>query len=154
MTFIYDLQSATKLCSLFVFWYKSLTNWRKCNTLAVTSLDCHQVQTNHIVNKCQGLEVNTLQEKCWVEFLHFAILTRLAPVLLVILKSGQKLFAIIVHMQGHKGMVVSTSSEGEGKKEKKKKLFFGLSSCGLLFVVFYFTWAEVSPAQEGTSYSY
>lgn len=65
-------------------------------------------------------------------------------------------------------MVVSTSSEGKGsiffffekelfnervRKEKKLKLFFGLSSCGLVFAVFYFTPLEVSPTQEGASYS-
>lgn len=56
MSFIYGLQSAIRNCIFFRF--NLLTHWRKCNTLAVTSLDCHQVQINRIVNKYQSLGVN------------------------------------------------------------------------------------------------
>lgn len=56
MSFIYGLQSAARNCIFFRF--NLLNNWRKCNTLAVTSLDCHQVQITRVVTKCQGLGVN------------------------------------------------------------------------------------------------
>lgn len=55
MSFIYGLQSATRNCIFFRF--NLLTNWRKCNT-ATTSLDYHQVQINHVVNKHRVLGVN------------------------------------------------------------------------------------------------
>lgn len=56
MSFMFGLQFATRNSIFFRF--NLLTNWRKCNTLAVTSLDCHQVQINHIINKYRGLGVN------------------------------------------------------------------------------------------------
>ena len=56
MSFIYGLQSAARNC--FFFRFNLLTNWRKCNTQAVTSGDFHQVKINHIVNKSLGLGVN------------------------------------------------------------------------------------------------
>lgn len=51
MSFVYGLQSATRNCVSFRFNLR--TNWRKCNTTATTSLDCHQVQLNHIVNNIE-----------------------------------------------------------------------------------------------------
>ncbi|XP_016068385.1 PREDICTED: metalloendopeptidase OMA1, mitochondrial isoform X1 [Miniopterus natalensis] len=56
MSFVYGFQSASRNCVFFRF--NLLTNWRKCNTPAVTSLNCHQAQINHVVNKHQGLGVN------------------------------------------------------------------------------------------------
>lgn len=56
MNFINGLQSATRNCVFFRF--HLLASWRKCNTLAVISPDCHQVQINHTINKYQGLGVN------------------------------------------------------------------------------------------------
>ncbi|XP_036767126.2 metalloendopeptidase OMA1, mitochondrial [Manis pentadactyla] len=55
MSFVCGWQAATRSCVFFRF--NLLVNWRKCHTLAATSLDCHQVQINHIVNKYQGLGV-------------------------------------------------------------------------------------------------
>ena len=56
MSFIYGLQPAARNC--FFLRFNLLTNWRKCNTQAVTSRDFHQVKINHIVNKSPGLGVN------------------------------------------------------------------------------------------------
>lgn len=56
MSFICGLQFAARNCVFFRF--NLLTSWRKCNTQAVTSLDCHQVKINNIVNKSLGLGVN------------------------------------------------------------------------------------------------
>lgn len=56
MSFIYALPSATRNCVFFRF--HLLTSWRLCNTLTVTSPDCHQVQIIHTVNKYQGLGVH------------------------------------------------------------------------------------------------
>lgn len=55
MNFVHGLWYATRNCGFFRF--NLLTNWRKCNALPVISLDCHQAQINHIVNKYQGLGV-------------------------------------------------------------------------------------------------
>lgn len=51
MSFICGLQFATRNCVSSRF--NLLTNWRKCNTIAITSLDCHQVQVNHVVNNIE-----------------------------------------------------------------------------------------------------
>ncbi|XP_070259456.1 metalloendopeptidase OMA1, mitochondrial isoform X2 [Myotis yumanensis] len=51
MSFVYGLQSATRNCVFFRF--NLLTNWRKCHTTAIISLDCHQVQVKHIVNNIE-----------------------------------------------------------------------------------------------------
>ncbi|ELK06200.1 metalloendopeptidase OMA1, mitochondrial isoform X1 [Pteropus alecto] len=56
MSFIYGLQSATR--NRIFFRFNLLTNWRKCNTVAANSLNYHQVQINHVVNKHRGLGVN------------------------------------------------------------------------------------------------
>ncbi|XP_012640578.2 metalloendopeptidase OMA1, mitochondrial [Microcebus murinus] len=50
MSFMCGLQSAARNCVFFRF--NSLANWRKCNTIVVTS------QINCTVNKCQGLGVS------------------------------------------------------------------------------------------------
>lgn len=51
MRFVYGLQSATRNCVSFRV--NLLTRWRKCNTTALTSLDCRQVQVNHRVNNIE-----------------------------------------------------------------------------------------------------
>lgn len=56
MSFIFGLQSATR--NRVFFRFHLLAKWRLCNTLAVTSPDCHQVQITHVVNKCQGLRLH------------------------------------------------------------------------------------------------
>lgn len=56
MSFVYRLHSATRNCILFRC--NLLINWRKCNTVAAPSLDYHQVQINHVVNKHRRLGVN------------------------------------------------------------------------------------------------
>ncbi|XP_003464099.1 metalloendopeptidase OMA1, mitochondrial isoform X1 [Cavia porcellus] len=71
------------------------------------------------------------------------------PLLLVLLKPLQKLFAIIVGRGIRKWWQALPPNKKELFRENvrrnKWKLFFGLSTCGLLFVVFYFTHLEVSP---------
>ncbi|KAM5323729.1 metalloendopeptidase OMA1, mitochondrial isoform 1-T5 [Glossophaga mutica] len=71
------------------------------------------------------------------------------PLLLIILKPVQKLLAIIVGRGIRKWWRALPPNKKELFKESvrknKWKLFLGLSSFGLLFVVFYFTHLEVSP---------
>ncbi|XP_015307188.3 metalloendopeptidase OMA1, mitochondrial isoform X2 [Macaca fascicularis] len=71
------------------------------------------------------------------------------PLLLMILKPVQKLFAIIVGRGIRKWWQALPPNKKELFKQSirknKWKLFLGLSSFGLLFVVFYFTHLEVSP---------
>uniref|UniRef100_A0A8C0LY34 Metalloendopeptidase OMA1, mitochondrial n=1 Tax=Canis lupus familiaris TaxID=9615 RepID=A0A8C0LY34_CANLF len=218
MSFICGLQSATRNCVFFRI--HLLTNWRRCNTLTVTSPDCHQVQISQIVNKCQGLEVNQcdrltflpenfyfcrtfnnkrpkclLSTRCkefgmvtpnctaWngsfsrqllikevagvpaLSLLHplnclpkrdtrsFHTSSRFqaapVPLLLIILKPVQKLFAIIVGRGIRKWWQALPPNKKELFKESlrknKWKLLLCFSSFGLLFVVFYFTHLEVSP---------
>ncbi|XP_063457037.1 metalloendopeptidase OMA1, mitochondrial isoform X8 [Pan paniscus] len=218
MSFICGLQSAARNHVFFRF--NSLSNWRKCNTLASTSRGCHQVQVNHIVNKYQGLGVNqcdrwsflpgnfhfyrtfnnkragglssTKSKEIWritskctvwndafsrqllikevtavpslsvlhplspasirpIRNFHTSPRFQAAPVplLLMILKPVQKLFAIIVGRGIRKWWQALPPNKKEVFKENirknKWKLFLGLSSFGLLFVVFYFTHLEVSP---------
>ncbi|XP_047583228.1 metalloendopeptidase OMA1, mitochondrial isoform X1 [Lutra lutra] len=218
MNLIYGLQSATRNCVFFRF--HLLAHWRKCNTRAVTSPDCHQVQINHIVNTYQGLGVNQydrltflpenfsfsktfsnerpgclLSTRCkeigmvtpkctvWNDSLsrqlqikevtgvpalsllhplnclherdirsfHTSPQCQAAPVplLLIILKPVQKLFAIIVGRGIRKWWQALPPNKKELFKESlrknKWKLLLCFSSFGLLFVVFYFTHLEVSP---------
>lgn len=218
MSFLCGLQSAARNCVFFQF--NLLTNWRKCNTLAITLLDCHQVKINHIVNKSQGLRINqgdrlaflpenfdfyrtfidrragclldtrskgiwmiTRKRPAWndsfsrqlrmkgvpvvptpsvsrllnclptrdVRSFHTSPRFHAAPVplLLMILKPVQKLLAIIVGRGIRKWWRALPPNKKELFKESvrknKWKLFLGLSSFGLLFVVFYFTHLEVSP---------
>uniref|UniRef100_A0A8C7AME6 Metalloendopeptidase OMA1, mitochondrial n=1 Tax=Neovison vison TaxID=452646 RepID=A0A8C7AME6_NEOVI len=217
MNLIYGLQSATRNCVFFRF--HLLAHWRRCNTRAVTSPDCHQVQINHIVNKYQGLGVNQYDRltflpenfsfsktfsnerpgcllstrykeigmvtpKCtvWndssrqlqikevtgvpalsllhplnclherdVRSFHTSPQFQAAPVplLLIILKPVQKLFAIIVGRGIRKWWQALPPNKKELFKESlrknKWKLLLCFSSFGLLFVVFYFTHLEVSP---------
>ncbi|XP_025727510.2 metalloendopeptidase OMA1, mitochondrial [Callorhinus ursinus] len=218
MNFIYGLQSATRNCVFFRF--HVLASWRKCNTLAVTSPDCHQVQINHIVNKYQGpgvnqcdrltflpenfyfcktfskkrpgcllstryKEIGMVTPKCsvWndsfsrqllikevtgvpalsllhplnclherdIRSFHTSPRFQAAPVplLLIILKPVQKLFAIIVGRGIRKWWQALPPNKKELFKESlrknKWKLLLCFSSFGLLFVVFYFTHLEVSP---------
>ncbi|XP_030898040.1 metalloendopeptidase OMA1, mitochondrial isoform X3 [Leptonychotes weddellii] len=218
MNFIYGLQSPTRNCVFFRF--HMLANWRKCNTLAVTSPDCHQGQINRIVNKYQGLGVNQCDRltflaehfyfyktfsnkrpgcllsmrcreigmvtpKCtvWndsfsrqllikevtgvpalsllhplnclherdIRSFHTSPRFQAAPVplLLIILKPVQKLFAIIVGRGIRKWWQALPPNKKELFKESlrknKWKLLLCFSSFGLLFVVFYFTHLEVSP---------
>ncbi|XP_006048330.2 metalloendopeptidase OMA1, mitochondrial [Bubalus bubalis] len=218
MSFIYGLQSAARNC--FFFRFNLLTNWRKCNTQAVTSGDFHQMKINHIVNKSLGLGVNhgdrwtplpenflfyrtfntkrkgcllttrskeiwMISRKCtaWTDSFSRQLqmkdvpivpahsvshpLNHLptrdirsfhtsprcqaapAPLLLMILKPVQKLLAIIVGRGIRKWWQALPPNKKELFKESlrknKWKLFLGLSSFGLLFVVFYFTHLEVSP---------
>ncbi|XP_034874350.1 metalloendopeptidase OMA1, mitochondrial isoform X2 [Mirounga leonina] len=218
MNFIYGLQSPTRNCVFFRF--HMLANWRKCNTLAVTSPDCLQGQINHIVNKYQGLGVNQcdrltflaehfyfyktfsnkrpgclLSTRCkeigmvtpkctvWndsfsrqllikevtgvpalsllhplnclherdIRSFHTSPRFQAAPVplLLIILKPVQKLFAIIVGRGIRKWWQALPPNKKELFKESlrknKWKLLLCFSSFGLLFVVFYFTHLEVSP---------
>ncbi|XP_037354493.1 metalloendopeptidase OMA1, mitochondrial isoform X1 [Talpa occidentalis] len=215
MNYIYGLQSATRNR---VFRFNTLTKWKKCNSLAVSSRDCHQVQINYIlknqdlgVNQCDRLtfhgnfhcyrtfsnkgtgcllstkskEILTTTRKCtaWndtlsrqlpikevvgvptVSVLHplnffpvrdirsFHTSPRFqaapVPLLLIILKPVQKLLAIIVGRGIRKWWQALPPNKKELFKESvrknKWKLFLGLSSFGLLFVVFYFTHLEVSP---------
>ncbi|KAG8518940.1 Metalloendopeptidase OMA1, mitochondrial, partial [Galemys pyrenaicus] len=71
------------------------------------------------------------------------------PLLLIILKPVQKLLAIIVGRGIRKWWQALPPNKKELFKESvrknKWKLFLGLSSFGLLFIVFYFTHLEVSP---------
>ncbi|XP_048207376.1 metalloendopeptidase OMA1, mitochondrial isoform X2 [Perognathus longimembris pacificus] len=71
------------------------------------------------------------------------------PLLLVILKPVQKLLAIIVGRGIRKWWQALPPNKKELFKESvrrnKWKLLLGLSSFGLLFIVFYFTHLEVSP---------
>ncbi|XP_012922867.1 metalloendopeptidase OMA1, mitochondrial isoform X3 [Heterocephalus glaber] len=71
------------------------------------------------------------------------------PLLLVLLKPLQKLLAIIVGRGIRKWWQALPPNKKELFRESvrrnKWKLFLGLSTCGLLFVVFYFTHLEVSP---------
>ncbi|XP_022352999.1 metalloendopeptidase OMA1, mitochondrial isoform X2 [Enhydra lutris kenyoni] len=218
MNLIYGLQSATRNCVFFRF--HLLAHWRKCNTRAVTSPDCHQVQINHIVNTYQGLGINQydrltflpenfsfsktfsnerpgclLSTRCkeigmvtpkrtvWNDSLsrqlqikevtgisalsllhplnclherdirsfHTSPQCQAAPVplLLIILKPVQKLFAIIVGRGIRKWWQALPPNKKELFKESlrknKWKLLLCFSSFGLLFVVFYFTHLEVSP---------
>ncbi|XP_033291299.1 metalloendopeptidase OMA1, mitochondrial isoform X3 [Orcinus orca] len=218
MSFICGLQFAARNCVFFRF--NLLTSWRKCNTQAVTSLDCHQVKINNIVNKSLGLGVNQgdrwtflpenvhfcrtfnnkrtgcllsirsketwmITQKCtaWnnsfsrqllmkdilvvpalsvvhplnclptrdIRSFHTSPRFQAAPVplLLMILKPVQKLLAIIVGRGIRKWWQALPPNKKELFKESvrknKWKLFLGLSSFGLLFVVFYFTHLEVSP---------
>ncbi|XP_066228279.1 metalloendopeptidase OMA1, mitochondrial [Saccopteryx leptura] len=218
MSFLCGLQSATRNCVFFQV--NLLTNWRKYNMLAVTSLNCHQIQINHIVNKCQGPEVNhcdrltslpgnfhfcrtksnrrtgclsSIKSKdvwmitgnctvpsdsfsrqklieavtvvpalsvlhplsCFpvrdVRSFHTSPRFQAAPIplLLMILKPVQKLLAIIVGRGIRKWWRALPPNKKELFKESvrnnKWKFFLGLSSFGLLFVVFYFTHLEVSP---------
>nr|XP_030726162.1 metalloendopeptidase OMA1, mitochondrial isoform X2 [Globicephala melas] len=218
MSFICGLQFAARNCVFFRF--NLLTSWRKCNTQAVTSLDCHQVKINNIVNKSLGLGVNQgdrwtflpenvhfcrtfnnkrtgfllstrsketwmIPQKCtaWnnsfsrqllmkdvlvvpalsvvhplnclptrdIRSFHTSPRFQAAPVplLLTILKPVQKLLAIIVGRGIRKWWQALPPNKKELFKESvrknKWKLFLGLSSFGLLFVVFYFTHLEVSP---------
>uniref|UniRef100_A0A8C3YJI8 Metalloendopeptidase OMA1, mitochondrial n=1 Tax=Catagonus wagneri TaxID=51154 RepID=A0A8C3YJI8_9CETA len=218
MSFICGLQSAVRNCVFLQF--NLLTNWRKCSTLPVTLLDCHQVKINHIVNKSQGQRINrgdrltflpenfdfyrtfinkrtgcllnTRSKESWMipqkrtpwndSFSRqlrmkdvlvvptpsvFHLLNRLptrdirgfhtsprfqaapVPLLLMILKPVQKLLAIIVGRGIRKWWQALPPNKKELFKESvrrnKWKLFLGLSSFGLLFVVFYFTHLEVSP---------
>ncbi|XP_069334097.1 metalloendopeptidase OMA1, mitochondrial [Eulemur rufifrons] len=216
MSFIYGLQSAARNCVFFRF--NSLANWRKCNTLLVTSPDCHQVQINHTVNKYQRLGVSqcnrltflpgnftfyrTFKNKriaclpsskskeiwmtaskytAWndsfsrqllikevtvvpallhrpscspirvIRCFHTSPRFQAAPVpfLLIILKPVQKLLAIIVGRGIRKWWQALPPNKKELFKESirknKWKLFLGLSSFGLVFLVFYFTHLEVSP---------
>ncbi|KAM9110474.1 metalloendopeptidase OMA1, mitochondrial isoform 4-T6 [Megaptera novaeangliae] len=218
MSFICGLQFAARNCVFFRL--NLLTSWRKCNTQAVTSLDCHQVKINNIVNKSLGLGVNQgdrwtflpenfhfcrtfnnkrtgcllstrskeiwmITQKCtaWnnsfsrqllmkdvpvvpalsvvhplnclptrdIRSFHTSPRFHAAPVplLLMILKPVQKLLAIIVGRGIRKWWQALPPNKKELFKESvrknKWKLFLGLSSFGLLFVVFYFTHLEVSP---------
>nr|XP_006200602.1 metalloendopeptidase OMA1, mitochondrial isoform X1 [Vicugna pacos]XP_015091688.1 metalloendopeptidase OMA1, mitochondrial isoform X1 [Vicugna pacos]XP_031540185.1 metalloendopeptidase OMA1, mitochondrial isoform X1 [Vicugna pacos] len=218
MSFIHGLQSAARNCVFFRF--SLLTNWRKCHTLAVTSLDYPQVKINCTVNKSQDLglnqgdrltflpenyhffrtfnskrtgcflsasikEIGMVSQKCtaWnnsfsrqhlrkeipgvsplsvscplnclpirdVRSFHTSPRFQAAPVplLLMILKPVQKLLAIIVGRGIRKWWQALPPNKKELFKESirknKWKLFLGLSSSGLLFVVFYFTHLEVSP---------
>ncbi|XP_034509224.1 metalloendopeptidase OMA1, mitochondrial isoform X2 [Ailuropoda melanoleuca] len=218
MSFINGLQSATRNCVFFRF--HLLASWRKCNTLAVISPDCHQVQINHTINKYQGLGVNQCDRltflpenfyfsktvsskrpgcllntsfkengmvtpKCTVwndsfsrqllmkEVMGVPALSQLhplnclherdirsfhtspqfqaapVPLLLMILKPVQKLFAIIVGRGIRKWWQALPPNKKELFKESlrknKWKLLLCFSSFGLLFVVFYFTHLEVSP---------
>ncbi|XP_007462633.1 PREDICTED: metalloendopeptidase OMA1, mitochondrial [Lipotes vexillifer] len=218
MSFICGLQFAARNCVFLRV--NLLTSWRKCNTQAVTSLDCHQVKINNIVNKSLGLGVNQgdrwtflpenfhfcrtlnnkrtgcllstrskeiwmITQKCsaWnnsfsrqllmkdvlvvpalsvvhplnclptrdIRSFHTSPRFQAAPVplLLMILKPVQKLLAIIVGRGIRKWWQALPPNKKELFKESvrknKWKLFLGLSSFGLLFVVFYFTHLEVSP---------
>ncbi|XP_003411205.1 metalloendopeptidase OMA1, mitochondrial isoform X1 [Loxodonta africana] len=218
MAFIYGLQSATR--NYVFFRLSSLANWRKCNTLSVSSPGCHRVQMNYIVNKYQGLRVNQCDSftflpgnfhfcrtfnnkrtgflkstrsmdswritcKCpaWnnssprrvllnevavlpafsvlhplncfptreIRSFHTSPCFQAAPVplLLIILKPVQKLFAIIVGRGIRKWWQALPPNKKELFKESvrrnKWKLFLGLSTFGLLFIMFYFTHLEVSP---------
>ncbi|KAM5248577.1 metalloendopeptidase OMA1, mitochondrial [Ctenodactylus gundi] len=71
------------------------------------------------------------------------------PLLLIILKPVQKLLAIIVGRGIRKWWQALPPNKKELFKESMRKnrwkLLLGLSSSGLLFVVFYFTHLEVSP---------
>ncbi|KAM9688588.1 metalloendopeptidase OMA1, mitochondrial isoform 3-T7 [Trichechus inunguis] len=71
------------------------------------------------------------------------------PLLLIILKPVQKLLAVIVGRGIRKWWQALPPNKKELFKESvrknKWKLFLGLSSFGLLFVVFYFTHLEMSP---------
>ncbi|XP_049630565.1 metalloendopeptidase OMA1, mitochondrial [Suncus etruscus] len=71
------------------------------------------------------------------------------PLLLIILKPVQKLLAIIVGRGIRNWWKALPPNKKELFKESvrknKWKVFFGLSSFGLLFIVFYFTHLEVSP---------
>ncbi|XP_045839890.1 metalloendopeptidase OMA1, mitochondrial [Meles meles] len=218
MNLIYGLKSATRNCVFFRF--HLMAHWRKCNTRAVTSPGCHQVQINHVVNKYQGLGVNQYDRltflpenfsfsktfsnerpgcllstrckeigmvtpKCTVwndsfsRQLHIKEVTGVpaltllhplnclherdirsfhtsprfqaapVPLLLIILKPVQKLFAIIVGRGIRKWWQALPPNKKELFKESlrknKWKLLLCFSSFGLLFVVFYFTHLEVSP---------
>ncbi|MBZ3880463.1 Metalloendopeptidase OMA1, mitochondrial [Sciurus carolinensis] len=71
------------------------------------------------------------------------------PLFLIILKPVQKLLAIIVGRGIRKWWQALPPNKKElfkaSVRRNKWKLFLGLSSFGLLFVVFYFTHLEVSP---------
>uniref|UniRef100_A0A8C8ZDI4 Metalloendopeptidase OMA1, mitochondrial n=1 Tax=Prolemur simus TaxID=1328070 RepID=A0A8C8ZDI4_PROSS len=216
MRFICGLQSAAKNCVFFRF--NSLANWRKCNTLLVTSPDCPQVQINRTINRYPGLGVSqcnrltflrgnftfyrtfknkniaclpsSKSKEIWMTSSKYtvwndsfsrqllmkevtvvpALLHRLncspiraircfhtsprfqaapVPFLLIILKPVQKLLAIIVGRGIRKWWQALPPNKKELFKESirknKWKLFLGLSSFGLVFLVFYFTHLEVSP---------
>ncbi|XP_004642648.1 metalloendopeptidase OMA1, mitochondrial [Octodon degus] len=215
MSFIYGLLSTTR--SSFVFRLNPLGNWKKWNSLAVTSACCHQSQRHHLVNRCQGLtllhqcdrltfapadfhfdrtfynrrpgffsraqckDVQVVTHKCFfwsdsfprwaltkegavflgcplmlsplrsVRNFHTSSRVQAAPVplLLILLKPLQKLFAIIVGRGIRKWWQALPPNRKElfreSVRKNKWKLFLGLSTCGLLFVVFYFTHLEVSP---------
>lgn len=86
-----------------------------------------------------------------VRTFHTSVRLQAAPVplLLVILKPVQKLFAIIVGRGIRKWWQALPPNKKEVFKESVRKnkwnLFLGLSGFGLLFIVFYFTHLEVSP---------
>ncbi|XP_073936092.1 metalloendopeptidase OMA1, mitochondrial isoform X3 [Castor canadensis] len=218
MSFIYGLQFATR--NYFLSQFNSLAIRRKWNLLAVTPVDCHQVQNLHVVIKYQGfksvkhcnvtflpknfhsyrtysnkttdclLRANSKEiwmntHKCtwwnetfrrWVLIKEVAVIpTHVAscplsyslgkaarsihtsprvqaapvPLWLIILKPVQKLLAIIVGRGIRKWWQALPPNKKELFKESVKKnkwkLLLGLSSFGLLFVVFYFTHLEVSP---------
>uniref|UniRef100_A0A673TCG1 Metalloendopeptidase OMA1, mitochondrial n=1 Tax=Suricata suricatta TaxID=37032 RepID=A0A673TCG1_SURSU len=220
MSFICGLQSATRNCVSFRF--HSLTSWRLCPALAVTSPACRQGQSTHAVTRNQGLGVhqcdrltslpknlysyrtlntkrpgcllNVSRKEIWMvtpkctawkdSFSRYLLINEVAgapalpvldplkclpirerdirsfhtsprcqaapvPLLLIILKPVQKLFAIIVGRGIRKWWQALPPNKKELFKESlrknKWKLFLCFSSCGLLFVVFYFTHLEVSP---------
>ncbi|XP_016043458.2 metalloendopeptidase OMA1, mitochondrial isoform X2 [Erinaceus europaeus] len=217
MNCVHRLQLATRNC---MFRFIALPNWRKCDTLAVTSPRCHPVGINHRVNKYQDLGVSqydrltflprhfhccgtssnkltgclssTKSKEVWmtarrytasndvlsrqllikkvgavpllspvpplncfpirdIRSFHTSARTQAAPIplLLIILKPVQKLLAIIVGRGIRKWWRALPPNKKELFKESvrknKWKLFFGLSSFGLLFIVFYFTHLEVNP---------
>lgn len=214
MIFVYGLQSATRNCVSSRF--NLLTTWRKCNTTAITSRDCHQVHVHHVVNniecklgvnRCDRLtslpgnsyvyrtfnnrrtgylsSLKSQGNKCTarrdsfprqkplgesavgpalsvlhplrrfpvrdVRSFHTSPRCQAAPIplLWIILKPVQKLLAIIVGRGIRKWWLALPPNKKELFKESvrknKWKLFLGLSTFGLLFVVFYFTHLEVSP---------
>ncbi|XP_023370888.1 metalloendopeptidase OMA1, mitochondrial isoform X2 [Otolemur garnettii] len=217
MSFICGLQSAAR--NRVFFRFDSLANWRKCNTLVVTSPDCHQGPFSRIITTYQGLGVSQSKRSAFlpgnfafyrtlnnrrIECLlsgqsktvwrttrggaawndspssqlmkdvtaapalpalcplsgspgrasrrfHTSPRVQAAPVplLLIILKPVQKLLAIIVGRGIRKWWQALPPNKKELFKESIKKnkwkLFFGLSSSGLLFIVFYFTHLEMSP---------
>ncbi|XP_069843252.1 metalloendopeptidase OMA1, mitochondrial isoform X1 [Dipodomys merriami] len=91
------------------------------------------------------------RERTAAQSLHTSPCMQAAPVplLLVILKPVQKLLAIIVGRGIRKWWQALPPNKKELFKESvrrnKWKLLLGLSSFGLLFIVFYFTHLEVSP---------
>ncbi|VCX39576.1 unnamed protein product [Gulo gulo] len=186
MNLIYGLQSATRNCVFFRF--HLLAHWRKCNTRAVTSPDCHQTFSNErpgclLSTRCKEMRMVTPKCTVWndsfsrqlqmkevtgvpalsllhplnclherdIRSFHTSPRFQAAPVplLLIILKPVQKLFAIIVGRGIRKWWQALPPNKKELFKESlrknKWKLLLCFSSFGLLFVVFYFTHLEVSP---------
>ncbi|XP_030769173.1 metalloendopeptidase OMA1, mitochondrial isoform X2 [Rhinopithecus roxellana] len=170
MSFICGLQSAARNHVFFRF--NSLSNWRKCNTLASTTQGCHQVQVNHIVNKYQGLGVDQCDRWTFLPGnFHFyrtfnnkrtgcLSSTKNKEIWMITSKCtarndsfSRRLLIKEVTAVPNLGIRKWWQALPPNKKElfkqsirkNKWKLFLGLSSCGLLFVVFYFTHLEVSP---------